>query len=1856
MNSKKKYTKKHWSENVHRKCFMPHEYQIELFQAALEKNIIVCIDNPTDKSFISQKVIQEFGYKVRNSKNIILFVIESEETGVAQCACIRNQSDLEIKSLYNLNEEENVSELLDQTNVLISSSSVLIELFTCNYLEVNKVCVLLLNECHLMLLEGQNMEKLMTFFKDGLDKTQIVGFTLPLFTKGTSNPGKVVACAEKLQEWTKASIESASGILANLRFCSKSIEMIVEHTEHVKEHNNESLSKALEKSILHVLDFIEQNNYNLLAIYGDDFIDDVQNIPDPSEIPKNFLNDFLDVLRTMGPWCADKVALHILCQIHRLLTTSCYERHFILLLLLQTEMIKIRKLCDDVFRNMDEKEALYKFVSPKVLRLIEVLKQYKPKCSPDDELFTEMTQKKIFLDTKELMALKISGDRISKLEISDENSVDKKMKDTFVYIGRDRGQNATQPVPNTGDKGNPSVKTTMTFAKFVRTSCFSFDGFEQFCSLLIVESDMVARVLFNIVTELRKVNTDFWWLAPQFILLQECQTQNDDTKRIEDVLKKFRTRECNILIGTHLLEQGYDLPKCNLVIRFESCSSYKSYIQSKCAGLKKSSQMHDSYYVMFTGTSKMNNELIKIARYQLIISILLDFCSNQTPKVEDESEADRFSSCVKPFCPGIYKEKEEDDAIQVTMDNAIFIVNRYCARLPSDIFTRLAPIVKMNEINENGNIMYTCSIRLPINSPLKLNVTGHKMPSKLLAWRIAAMETCRELYEIKELDKDLMPVTKEFINLYDSAEIISLPLKSSETDVYPHSTKRRQFYEKRLASCFSNCRPTANTPCYLYSIHMTLTCPIPEEQNTRGRRVHPPENYPQGLAILITKPIPKVCSFPIFTRCGEVEINIKLINKHVVLTEDNMSTTHSFMDYLFTKVLKLKKYLMFSDPNCTDNSYFVVPTITDDTGTIIDWDFISLISKHRNDVVRSIPEEKRKNVVFDESKFVDAVVMPWYRNQFEPSYFYVAEIMKTLKPGSNFPSNTHSYRTFEEYYKLKYDLNIQNHDQPLLDVDHTSCRLNFLTPRYVNRKGINLATTSEETRKAIRESLDKKQLLIPELCLIHPFPASLWRKAVSLPSILYRLNSILLADEIRTRVAADIGLGKVVLGNDDEWAPFNFGWKMKKLKEKYGWENKPLPIEDTATACNTVEETIGSQLCSEIAKVEIVDNDDSKVNIDNDNSEEKHDELCENKSDENDSESQGDSWAEIGTWSNEMAADVKGDPFCMTPPILSDDEDSSDDMNSVDFNFENEREEKEDSLQVNFRGKYFAEAICDKEEESTDSHTWTESNFIWEEINCNDIKSKSELAEVIQEKLEYYEKQTEIIKSKISTGNTIKEDQDVNIVRQNYDNIVNSSKNSAFCNELIENINKLSTYGSIEKDVVNEPMEVKQLKYGIVRDTNTPNGFSFDFQPDLDNHTGPCPSILLQALTMSNANDGINLERLETIGDSFLKYAITIFLYCTYPDVHEGKLSHLRSKQVSNYNLFKLGKQKLFGESMIATKFEPRENWLPPGYFIPKHLEKALIETGFPASLWSYLNLTDLVDLSATQVLEIIKEKCVDLDSSAMLNIQSVVPYNLVTQHSIPDKSIADCVEALIGAYLLECGPRGALLFMSWLGLKVIPPVKNSDLHQSWGYLQCPPSPLNKYINNAHTYLDVLLNGFDKFEETINYRFRDKSFLLQAMTHASYFLNTLTDCYQRLEFLGDAIIDYLITRHLYEDERAHSPGTLTDLRSALVNNIIFASLAVKLGFHHFFKHLSPGLHEVIQRFVKMQSENDFNLNQEYYLLEGECDEAEDIEVPKALGDLFESVAGEFKSVIFMHTRISQPKYIIQTLSTIRSTK
>lgn len=55
-----------------------------------------------------------------------------------------------------------------------------------------------------------------------------------------------------------------------------------------------------------------------------------------------------------------------------------------------------------------------------------------------------------------------------------------------------------------------------------------------------------------------------------------------------------------------------------------------------------------------------------------------------------------------------------------------------------------------------------------------------------------------------------------------------------------------------------SCHIEVGRQCQLYNIHMVLTGPITEEQNTRGRKIYVPENTPRGFGILSSKNIPQV--------------------------------------------------------------------------------------------------------------------------------------------------------------------------------------------------------------------------------------------------------------------------------------------------------------------------------------------------------------------------------------------------------------------------------------------------------------------------------------------------------------------------------------------------------------------------------------------------------------------------------------------------------------------------------------------------------------------------------------------------------------------------------------------------------------------------------------------------------------------------------------------------------------------------------------------------------------------------------------------------------------------------------------
>jgi len=97
------------------------------------------------------------------------------------------------------------------------------------------------------------------------------------------------------------------------------------------------------------------------------------------------------------------------------------------------------------------------------------------------------------------------------------------------------------------------------------------------------------------------------------------------------------------------------------------------------------------------------------------------------------------------------------------------------------------------------------------------------------------------------------------------------------------------------------------------------------------------------------------------------------------------------------------------------------------------------------------------------------------------------------------------------------------------------------------------------------------------------------------------------------------------------------------------------------------------------------------------------------------------------------------------------------------------------------------------------------------------------------------------------------------------------------------------------------------------------------------------------------------------------------------------------------------------------------------------------------------------------------------------------------------------------------------------------------------------------------------LPDFSLLEQKINITFKDKELLQQAFTHRS-FINenkSAKDHNERLEFLGDAVLELAATAYLFQKYAKRNEGELTSFRAALVNTNTLSEVASELGFNDF---------------------------------------------------------------------------------------
>ncbi|KAF9452469.1 ribonuclease III [Macrolepiota fuliginosa MF-IS2] len=364
--------------------------------------------------------------------------------------------------------------------------------------------------------------------------------------------------------------------------------------------------------------------------------------------------------------------------------------------------------------------------------------------------------------------------------------------------------------------------------------------------------------------------------------------------------------------------------------------------------------------------------------------------------------------------------------------------------------------------------------------------------------------------------------------------------------------------------------------------------------------------------------------------------------------------------------------------------------------------------------------------------------------------------------------------------------------------------------------------------------------------------------------------------------------------------------------------------------------------------------------------------------------------------------------------------------------------------------------------------------------------------------------------------------------------------------------------------------------------------------------------LLVVATASPLAGNDYDYERLELLGDAFLKYLSSIYVFAQTPSGSEGDLHTARQRYISNQQLCHIASQ--FGlPGYIQLKPFNIKSWMPPGLKLADVQRKESIAAGGNERE----NHTPSSQGTTGRPNE---DSLVGFEAGKRSKSRKKRPKKTAPSSPIANKTVADVVEAIMGAAYISDGRDAALRAAKALMIPFFEVEEWSDFDRK---VRMP------YPNASDSLEPSVIRSI---EDIICHTFRRPHLLALALAHST-FNNMEMKNHQRLEFIGDAVLDFLVVRYLYNKNQQASPGELSLLKVIMVSNSTLAAICVWSGLYKFI-NTTPQLAQIIRNYEKAlasqqmaehsQAEKEGRLMGEYW---------KDLDTPKALSDVVESIIG-----------------------------
>lgn len=327
--------------------------------------------------------------------------------------------------------------------------------------------------------------------------------------------------------------------------------------------------------------------------------------------------------------------------------------------------------------------------------------------------------------------------------------------------------------------------------------------------------------------------------------------------------------------------------------------------------------------------------------------------------------------------------------------------------------------------------------------------------------------------------------------------------------------------------------------------------------------------------------------------------------------------------------------------------------------------------------------------------------------------------------------------------------------------------------------------------------------------------------------------------------------------------------------------------------------------------------------------------------------------------------------------------------------------------------------------------------------------------------------------------------------------------------------------------------------------------------------------LIIQLLEQGSSPKDTVSVRLRSLGHAFVHCATTVHLI-TSNKTHKQSIVEM---------------QKTRDEQLRQLPSALKQAKPSKAYHILPAVLKRFRALKVPSKYWSLCMFDDINTMRADEIRALIAWR----ESLSADNAEKCIDDSLI----------------LSGAYFVERGARAALLFLSWLGQRVLPVQINrkrdidSDAGESL-MLQYGQWPRLEFVSKkkqqqSRDKIQCLLGNKEEIEREVGHKFRDESLLLQMISHRSFTINDVTPANDLLAFLGEAVFSFLLEKFLYGHPQQLDAKRCTFIKSVLESNVNTANAIVRLEMQRFMQYSNERLREKIEEYVGQRRDRLFGV-------------------------------------------------------------